>query len=47
MNTVAKIYYRTLEIFETAEKEKVHTQLAAMRIAEKRIKDIATLRVGI
>jgi len=47
MNTVAKIYNRTLEIFDMAEKEKVHTQLAAMRIAEKRIKDIATLRVGI
>ena len=47
MNTVAKIYNRTLEIFDLAEKEKVHTQLAAMRIAEKRIKDIATLRVGI
>jgi leucine dehydrogenase len=47
MNTVAKIYDRTLQIFEIAEKEKIHTQLAAMRMAEKRISDIANLRVGI
>ncbi len=47
MNTVAKIYNRTLDIFHLAEKEKVHTQLAAMRMAEKRIKDIAALSVGI
>lgn len=47
VNTVGKIYNRTLEIFEAAEKENVHTQLAAMRVAEKRIKDIAALRVGI
>ncbi len=44
---VEKIYGRTLEIFSLAEQENVHTQLAAMRIAEKRIKDIANLRVGI
>ena len=47
LNTVGKIYNRTLEIFALAEKENVHTQLAAMRIAEKRIKDIANIRVGI
>ena len=47
LNTVAKIYNRTLEIFDLAETEKVHTQLAAMRIAEKRIRDIANIRVGI
>ena len=47
MSTVAKIYQRTLDIFDLAEKEKVHTQLAAMRMAEKRIADIAKLRVGI
>lgn len=47
LNTVGKIYNRTLEIFELAEKERVHTQLAAMRIAEKRIQDIANIRVGI
>lgn len=47
ISTVGKIYNRTLEIFDIAEKEKIHTQLAAMRMAEKRIKDIANLRVGI
>lgn len=47
LNTVAKIYDRTLNIFELAEKDNVHTQLAAMRMAEKRLKDIANLRVGI
>jgi leucine dehydrogenase len=47
INTVGKIYNRTLEIFDVAEKENVHTQLAAMRIAEKRMKDIAALSVGI
>ncbi|MCF8449873.1 MAG: leucine dehydrogenase [Taibaiella sp.] len=47
MNTVAKIYDRTLQIFDIAEKEKIHTQLAAMRMAEKRLSDIAHLRVGI
>ncbi len=46
-NTVGRIYKRTLDIFELAEKEKIHAQLAAMRVAEKRIKDIATLSVGI
>ena len=46
LNTVGKIYNRTLEIFDLAEKESVHTQLAAMRIAEKRIKVIANIRVG-
>lgn len=47
MNTVGKIYNRTLEIFDMAEKENVHTQLAAMRMAEKRIKDIGNLSAGI
>lgn len=47
VNTVAKIYNRTLDIFELAEKEKVHAQLAAMRMAEKRISDICCLRAGI
>lgn len=46
-NTVAKIYQRTLDILDIAEKEKVHTQHAAMRMAEKRLADIAALRVGI
>ena len=47
MNTVAKIYNRTLEIFDLAEKENIHTQLAAMHMAEKRIKDIGNLSAGI
>jgi leucine dehydrogenase len=47
LNSVAKIYQRTLDIFDLAEKENVPTQLAAMRMAEKRIADIANLRVGI
>lgn len=46
-NTVAKIYDRTLSIFDIAEKDNIHTQLAAMRMAEKRLQDIANLRVGI
>lgn len=41
---VEKIYGRTLEIFELSEKEKIHTQQAAMRIAEKRLKDIANVK---
>jgi len=47
LSIVEKIYGRTLEIFALAEQENVPTQFAAMRIAEKRIKDIANLRVGI
>ena len=47
MSIVEKIYQRTLEIFELSEKENVHTQLAAMRIAEKRIHDIALVKNGI
>ncbi|MBS1615312.1 MAG: Glu/Leu/Phe/Val dehydrogenase [Bacteroidetes bacterium] len=40
---VEKIYNRSLEIFELSEREKIHTQAAAMRIAEKRIADIAAV----
>lgn len=47
MNTVAKIYDRTLQIYALAEEQKIHTQLAAMHVAEKRLSDIAKLRVGI
>jgi leucine dehydrogenase len=47
MNTVAKIYDRTLQIYTLAEEQKIHTQLAAMHVAEKRLSDIAKLRVGI
>lgn len=46
-STVAKIYDRTLQIFDLAEQGNIHTQLAAMQMAEKRINDVAKLRVGI
>jgi leucine dehydrogenase len=46
-STVAKIYDRTLQIFDLAEQGGIHTQLAAMQMAEKRINDVAKLRVGI
>ena len=38
------IYNQTLNIIETSEKENIHTQLAANRIAQKRIDDIASLK---
>lgn len=41
---VEKIYDRTLEIFDLSDKEKIHTQAAAMRIAEKRLQDIANVK---
>ncbi|RYD57100.1 MAG: Glu/Leu/Phe/Val dehydrogenase [Sphingobacteriales bacterium] len=44
MSNVEKIYERTLEIYATSEKEKVHTQLAAMHMAEKRIQAIASVK---
>jgi len=44
---VDKIYGRTLDIFAHAEEEKIHTQLAAMRIAEKRLNDIAAIKRGL
>ncbi len=47
MSTVAKIYDRTNEMFAFSEREKLHPQLAAMFMAEKRLKDIAALRAGI
>ncbi len=37
---VEKIYDRTLEIFALSERENLHTQQAAMRIAQQRIDDI-------
>lgn len=46
-STVAKIYDRTLHIFDIAERDGIHTQLAAMQMAEKRLNDIAALRAGI
>lgn len=41
---VEKIYDRSLEIFALSETEGIHTQAAAMRIAEKRIADIAMVK---
>ncbi len=41
---VEKIYNRTLEIFELSEREGIHTQAAAMKIAEKRLADIAAVK---
>jgi leucine dehydrogenase len=40
---VEKIYNRTLEIFALSEQEGIHTQAAAMKIAEKRLADIAAV----
>jgi len=44
---VEKIYDRTLENFVFAEQQKVNNQLAAIKMAEKRIKDIAAVKNGI
>jgi len=44
MGQVEKIYSRTLEVFDLSEKENVHTQKAAMQIAEKRLQDIANVK---
>lgn len=41
---VEKIYDRTLEIYALSEKEGIHTQQAAMKIAEKRLQDIANVK---
>jgi len=44
MGNVEKIYGRTLEIFDLSEAEKMHTQAAAMKIAKKRLQDIANVK---
>jgi leucine dehydrogenase len=44
MGNVEKIYDRTLEIFDLSEKEGIHTQAAAMKIAQKRLDDIANVK---
>jgi leucine dehydrogenase len=44
MGNVEKIYDRTLEIYKLSETEKIHAQAAAMRIAEKRLTDIANVK---
>lgn len=44
MNQVEQIYDRTLEIFHLTEEEKIHTQAAAMKIAQRRIDAIASVK---
>lgn len=44
MSNVEKIYDRTLEIYKLSETEKIHTQAAAMKLAEKRLNDIANVK---
>jgi leucine dehydrogenase len=44
LKNVEKIYDRTLDIYALAEKENIHTQAAAMKIAEKRMQDIAKVK---
>jgi leucine dehydrogenase len=43
-NDVEKIYQRTLNIFNLAEKEGTHNQAAAILMAQKRLDDIAKLK---
>ena len=47
MSMIEKIYQRTHEIFTLSENEKIHTQLAAMHIAQERINNIGKLKIGI
>ena len=44
MGNVEKIYDRTLEIYALSESEGIHTQAAAMKIAQKRLDDIANVK---
>ncbi|MBS1588702.1 MAG: Glu/Leu/Phe/Val dehydrogenase [Bacteroidetes bacterium] len=44
MGNVNKIYDRTLDIFQLSETDKIHTQAAAIKIAEKRLMDIANVK---
>lgn len=44
MGNVEKIYGRTLEIYDLSEKENIHTQAAAIKLAEKRLQDIANVK---
>lgn len=43
-SAVEKIYDRTLDIYKMAETEGIHNQAAAMRMAQKRLDDIASLK---
>lgn len=44
MGNVEKIYDRTLEIYKLSEAENIHAQAAAIRLAEKRLADIANVK---
>lgn len=44
MGNVEKIYGRTLEILDLSAAENMHTQAAAMKIAKKRLADIANVK---
>lgn len=44
LRNVEKIYDRTLDIYNLAETEKIHTQAAAMKIADQRLQDIAAVK---
>lgn len=44
MGNVQKIYDRTLEIFSLSESENIHAQAAAIKLAEKRLQDIANVK---
>lgn len=44
MGNVEKIYDRTLDIYHLSETENIHTQAAAIKIAEKRLQDIANVK---
>lgn len=43
-SAVERIYDRTLDIYKLAETEGIHNQAAAMRMAQKRLDDIAALK---
>ncbi len=44
MGNVEKIYDRTLEIYKLSETDNIHAQAAAMKLAEKRLADIANVK---
>jgi len=44
LGNVEKIYNRVLDIYNLSETENIHTQAAAMKIAEKRLNDIANVK---
>ncbi len=44
MGNVEKIYDRTLEIYKLSETENIHAQAAAIKLAEKRLADIANVK---